>query len=459
MFEKARRTLVWWNIGVTVSLIAAIILAMYIAISNNLEQEINRDLTADAAAIIRSTRFVPTAQSGVPVSTILPTTTKQDDDDKDSKDDDKHEEGKLETSKNIQASLSAPFFFLVDEKGVVLENPAQINTPGLPDLTVLKQVLKGQAFYQDVKLADNSNIRLYSVPVALESGKIAGMVQVGKNLASYQNQLNNVLIITGLAAFVGLILAVAAAIFLTRHALIPLRLSMERQREFVADASHELRTPLSLIKANAEVALRDKKKTIDQSSEYLEDICLETDFLTRLVADLLTLAQSDMGKQVLKPEPVEMQRLAQEVVRNMQPLATAKKVELLFEETGYKGEIWLHGDPQRLRQLLIILLDNAIKYTSQGEIRLSLHPGHGRTMLLKVSDTGIGIPQDKLDRIFERFFRVDKARTRREGGFGLGLSIAQWIVQAHGGTLKASSEEGKGSTFTVTLPVLQPPRL
>jgi signal transduction histidine kinase len=101
-------------------------------------------------------------------------------------------------------------------------------------------------------------------------------------------------------------------------------------------------------------------------------------------------------------------------------------------------------------------LDNAIKYTAQGEIRLSLQPGHGRTVVLKVSDTGIGIPQDKLDRIFERFFRVDKARTRREGGFGLGLSIAQWIVQAHHGTLKANSEEGKGSTFTVTLPTLNP---
>ncbi|MEI7556488.1 HAMP domain-containing sensor histidine kinase [Candidatus Chlorohelix sp.] len=446
MFEKARRTLITWNVGVAISLIVVVVFTMYITISLNLQQEVNDNLRSNAENIIRSIRYVPPTPSGQ-----VPTTPSKSDesDDEHDKPTYKGDDGKM-VRENNRFIVSNAFYILVDTKGAITESSLVYTNKSLPDLTVLKSVLEGQTLYKELKV-DDASIRLYSAPVRLEGGRIVGMIQVGENLEPYKQQLNTILLIAGVVSLAGLALAVAAALILTRRALIPIKQSMERQREFVADASHELRTPLALIRANAEVALRSKNKNSEQNTELLEDITRETDYLSRLVTDLLTLARSDMEKAELKAEPVELVRLGRSLTREMQPLADARNLALNFD-CGDKAEIWVMGDPVRLRQLLLILLDNAIKYTPSGNVDLSVTLDKSHHAIIKVSDTGLGIPEDKLGMIFERFYRVDKSRTRREGGFGLGLSIARWIAQIHNGSIHATSKVGQGSVFSVSLP-------
>lgn len=457
MLKKAQLRLILWNVGVIVALLTAMVLALYFSISNTIEMDVNTDLTHSAKIILQATQYTSVPPTTGPLTppgagssqATLP--TKGDDD---TNKDNHSEDSSIQTDDNLRVSLASAFYLIVDTSGKLVENPRMINDPLLPDRSVLALVLQGQSLFRNIRLVNNLPIRLYSVPVRNTSGQIVGMLQVGKEMVGYEEQLNQALIITLIVALAGLGLAVAAAFLLTNRALVPVHQSFERQRHFVADASHELRTPLALIRANAEVALLSNNKPDDATGKLLKDICQEVDYLTRLVADLLTLARADDGNYIHKPEPVELEHLAQEIVRQMLPLATARNLALKLERPAAgQGEIWLEGDPVRLRQLLLILLDNAIKYTQNGEVRLILEGEPNRSAVIKVIDTGIGIPQDNLDMIFDRFYRVAKARSRSEGGFGLGLSIARWIVQVHRGTIEVTSQSGKGSTFVVTLPI------
>jgi signal transduction histidine kinase len=175
----------------------------------------------------------------------------------------------------------------------------------------------------------------------------------------------------------------------------------------------------------------------------------EAQRMTRLISDLLLLAQSDAGATMLKKETVELDTLMLEVYRQARVMTTGRNGDLRVT-LGHEDQALVEGDPDRLKQLLLNLVENAIKYTPSGEIQLAIRKQSGEVGF-SVSDTGLGIPSEDVPHIFERFYRVDKARTRAQGGTGLGLSIAQWIAQAHGGRIEVESELGKGSTFTVWL--------
>ena len=215
------------------------------------------------------------------------------------------------------------------------------------------------------------------------------------------------------------------------------------QQRFIADISHELRTPLTTIRGN--VDLMRRMDCLDRPS--LDAIQAESDRVIRLVGDLLLLAQTDAG-QTIRREKVELDTVMLEVFRQMRPLAEG--IELII---GEEDQAVILGDADRIKQLMLNLVDNAIKYTPQGgRVTLGLRRTE-REAVLTVADTGIGIPAEDLAHIFERFYRVDKARSRTAGGTGLGLSIVQWIAQAHGGRIDVQSEVGKGTTFTVRLPL------
>jgi two-component system, OmpR family, sensor kinase len=215
------------------------------------------------------------------------------------------------------------------------------------------------------------------------------------------------------------------------------------QQRFIADISHELRNPLTTIRGN--VDLMRRMNCVDLPS--LDAIQAESERMTRMVGDLLMLAQADAG-QPIRRERVELDTLVLQVYRQVRPLAEG--IELVI---GAEDQATILGDPDRIKQLLLNLVDNAIKYTPQGgQVTLSLQRVEGWAQL-SVADTGIGIPAQDLSHIFERFYRVDKARSRAAGGTGLGLSIVQWIVQAHGGKIDVQSEMGKGTTFIVWLPL------
>jgi two-component system OmpR family sensor kinase len=219
------------------------------------------------------------------------------------------------------------------------------------------------------------------------------------------------------------------------------------QQRFLADVSHELRTPLTVIKGN--VDLMRRMNTIDEES--LTSIDQEANRLTRMVGDLLLLAQAESGKLPLKLAPVELDTLLLEVYQEMHVLAHGR-LQLKITEID---QVQVNGDRDRLKQVLLNLIANAIQYTpAGGEIFLSLGK-IGEQARLIVRDTGPGIPMEDLPHIFERFYRTEKSRTRaKQPGFGLGLSIAYWIVDHHGGRIEVDSQEGKGTTFCIWLPLL-----
>jgi heavy metal sensor kinase len=221
----------------------------------------------------------------------------------------------------------------------------------------------------------------------------------------------------------------------------------QAQRRFLADVSHELRTPLTGIRGNVDL-IRQFGKADEES---LEAISSEVERMTRMVQDLLLLAQAETGKLPLAQEPVEMDTLMLEVYRQGKVLANDKMVLKI----GREDQARVIGDRDRLKQVILNLVANAIEHTPNGgEIRLDL-VCDGTNARLSVTDTGQGIPTEDLPHIFERFFRRDPSRTRRSGGgAGLGLSIAYWITRSHDGTIEVESKEEQGSIFTVVLPLL-----
>jgi two-component system phosphate regulon sensor histidine kinase PhoR len=229
-----------------------------------------------------------------------------------------------------------------------------------------------------------------------------------------------------------------------------LRRSDQVRKDFTANVSHELRTPLAAIKAFAETLREGAVEDAEHRAEFLLEIETNADRMTRLVDDLLTLSALDSGVRTPASESVDLMRLAAEVTATLKPLAVRKQLGLRLEP--FRDVPPVRGDRGQLKQVLTNLLDNAIKFTPEkGIVRLSAACAQGR-VTVAVQDTGIGIPAEDLPRIFERFYRVDKARSRELGGTGLGLAIVKHIVEAHGGGVSVESRPEEGSTFRFSLP-------
>jgi signal transduction histidine kinase len=251
--------------------------------------------------------------------------------------------------------------------------------------------------------------------------------------------------------------------------LARLQAAFERQRQFTADASHELRTPLTIVNLETSRALAAKRPP-QEYKRALRVIQSENEFMTRLVNNLLMLSRMDAGQTVLKMEELDLSDLALDVVERLAPIAKRNDVVL---STGDLPELKLFGDRQYLSQMITNLVENAIKYTQAPEKCVRIETGSRRAGQmdlgwLKVEDNGPGIPEESLPHLFDRFYQVDKARSRDSGngdndtkqesdqsGSGLGLSIVQWIVKAHRGDVFVQSEEGKGTTFEITLPLMR----
>lgn len=226
----------------------------------------------------------------------------------------------------------------------------------------------------------------------------------------------------------------------------------EQQQEFLADVTHELRTPLSYIQGYSQVLEENWVQDEAERKKYLALIVRESQRLQRLVSELtdLTGAQGEGMKVVLVR--TDFQKVVRETTAKMLPAAQEKGIELRIDR-GQQGPLFVIGDPDRLEQVLLNLLTNAIQYTSQGGRVLVRYEANGDDLQVRVQDTGIGIPARNLPHVFDRFYRVDKSRNRAKGGMGLGLSIVKGIVDRHGGQIWVGSEEGKGTTFFFTVPL------
>ncbi|PYX40696.1 MAG: two-component sensor histidine kinase [Acidobacteria bacterium] len=233
--------------------------------------------------------------------------------------------------------------------------------------------------------------------------------------------------------------------------LARIEVAFRRVTEFTADASHELRTPISLIRTEAELVLR-RSRGEQEYREALRHILLEAERTTSLIEELLALARADSGRQALNIQPIDLRGALKEVASGWRQVANVRGLQ--FSERILDAELRVLGDSAALRRVLDILLDNAFKYTPSpgGTVVLSAEEKDGAA-IISVRDNGMGIAESEQSRIFERFYRVDKARSREMGGAGLGLAIAQWIVLQHNGKILVESTLGAGSIFRVQLPL------
>ncbi len=241
-----------------------------------------------------------------------------------------------------------------------------------------------------------------------------------------------------------------AGTILVFHDLTRIKQLENVRKEFVANVSHELRTPLSLIKGYVETLIDGAKDDPAIALRFLQTIEKHADRLSFLIEDLLTISQLESGQIVLNQQPLELGEQVDQVIRDLHARAAERSITLVNE---VPSELLVNADGDRFQQVLFNLVDNAVKYGRQGgSVRLGARRMDGDRVEGWVADDGPGIPAEASERVFERFFRVDRARSRDAGGTGLGLSIVKHIVQSHGGEVRLQSETGKGCTFFYTLP-------
>lgn len=375
-----------------------------------------------------------------------------------------------------------------DVAGELAATSANLRGLSLPSLPPAgwERVLAGEVDVRTVAVG-GARLRLRSEAI-LSNGRPAAVLQVAASLRPVDEALNRLLIILLVGGALGLLLAMLGGAFLSRQALSPvvritetarriaatedlserlppprvpdelgqlsttlnamldrLQRLFQGQQRFIADVSHELRTPLTAIRGNLEVLQRGAQADPVLLQESLADISREVARLSRMVADLLALARAEAGMR-LERKPVELDSLLLEVYREARHLARGVEVRL-----GSEDQVQVLGDADRLKQLLLNLVDNGLQHTPPGgTVTLSLER-QGGWAVLSVVDTGRGIPPADLPHIFERYYRG--AGERRHSGMGLGLSIARWIAEEHGGKITVTSEVGRGSAFTVWLPL------
>ncbi|MBI5029315.1 MAG: HAMP domain-containing protein [Chloroflexi bacterium] len=358
--------------------------------------------------------------------------------------------------------------------------------------SALSQVSNGESIFSSMT-RDRAPLRMFVVPLTVR-GQVIAAVVVAESLQPVSDTLRQLAVLLVGGILVALILASAVGFVLAGTALAPIdritqtaksiansndlasrieeknkndevgRLAatfnemlgrieelFRAQQRFVADVSHELRSPLTAIRGNLDLLRRGAIDNIEERQTALAAVDSEASRMQRLVVDLLLLAQADAGVEIHK-QIVELDTLLLDVYRQVRLTAPSVKVIL-----GGEDQIQVAGDPDRLKQLFLNLMDNAVKYTpTGGQVTLSFgHDDNGDCAQVSVSDTGVGIPEQDLPKVFDRFYRVDKARSREKGGTGLGLSIAKWIVDQHGGKIDVASQLGKGTTFTVCLPLVK----
>jgi len=363
--------------------------------------------------------------------------------------------------------LAAIYTLPLDANGHVLSNTISSTLSIQPNQDALASALANGVDWRTVQLDSETRVRLltYRLPQVTTTQAAAGnahglqgapppgpaptFIQMGR-LLSYQDGVLQRLMM-GMLALGGasIFLLGFASWWLAGRSLKPAQEAWERQQHFVANASHELRAPLTLMRAGTEVALRTTSPEDQDQRALLEDVLHECDHMNRLVEDLLLLSRLDAGHVELERQPIKLDDMLADVQRQVGRIAGERGITLVAGKVDF--HLAAMGDPTRLRQVLLILLDNALQYTPPGGTIEITSLAHGRHVVLVVEDTGKGIAPEHMPHIFERFYRVEEARGEEGKGNGLGLSIAKGLVEAQGGHITITSKPGQGTRITITL--------
>ncbi|GMB02039.1 HAMP domain-containing sensor histidine kinase [Pelosinus sp. IPA-1] len=348
------------------------------------------------------------------------------------------------------------FFYILDAKGQLIK--ADQPVPILRE-SAYTQIMSWNPLEKTkvatVTLPNHETAVLIFAAHEVRRGEtLLATVYAGRDVTAYARVLIRSIITLMAVAFLFLFLAALIGYYLAGRVTIPMEESIARKKKFIADASHELRTPLSVLLTSIEAIEMDRDNTLSPFSLQIMSEAKDEFFrLKRLVNDLLTLARTDTGDIKLKKEKFSLTLITQQVLRSLKFTADEKNINVLLEGNE---SIELNADPERIYQLLFILIDNSIKYSlSDSDVSVHLEAmqnANGPFVKIIVVDNGPGIPAEFKEQIFQRFFRIDESRSRDVEGSGLGLSIAQWIVDAHQGEIYVNSEPGKGSEFIVLIP-------
>lgn len=366
------------------------------------------------------------------------------------------------------------FYYVVDSKGRLIFGDEVVRPLRSDLLSMLKgwRPLENEIRYETLsffefnrvqnkendKLIKKRSLQLLMTgrPIYVK-GQFVGVLYVGKNVTDNNYLFKKLLFLLVSLAVLFSGIAIFISYLMSKRSMIPIKRAYTKQNQFTADVSHELRTPLSVLLSSIDVLEMEVESGSEERDDYsrklISNMRDEVKRMTKMVGDLLTLARSDSNQIELMRETFDFCPHVQKIIQSFKPLAEEKGIKLHIHAPQ---TLIVNGDLERLKQLLYILLDNAIKYTTDGgEVNITISMkdwDHHPTLNIQVQDTGIGISQEDQKNIFDRFYRVDKARTRQMGGHGLGLAIAKWIVEAHKGSIQVSSKLGEGSTFTIKIP-------
>ena len=475
-FKSIRFRLTLWYVFILAILLVSFSSFLYFTLSGILHRSVDNKLKSLAALIA--------AESASPLSNF----------------------GLADEDQTLEASMKSKpigkFIQVLDESGQIGQKSDNLRNVQIPvSLNALRNASQGLITFETSRTFGNTPLRIVTLPV-IENSHIARIIQVASSLEDVENALNSLLLILVITVPSALMLASVGGQFLANKALNPvdhitqtarqitsqnlnqrikplkvrdeisrlvetfnemisrLDKSFHQMKQFSSDASHELKTPLTILKGEVEVALR-KERTIQEYEQTLRSNLEEINRMSTVVDDLLLLSKTDIEQLPLHRDNISLTKILNDVVVQVDILAQAKQVRVQLVNSD--GDMIILGDELRIRELLLNLIENGIKYTPEkGFVSVTLDTervpdestgGSIRFARITVSDTGIGIAKKDQEKIFDRFFRVDKARSREEGGSGLGLSICKWIVEAHQGRISVESELGKGSSFVVRLPI------
>lgn len=374
---------------------------------------------------------------------------------------------KGDISARMNMVLDHPYGYQDDFKGNMANIPAPGPTSFIPVYMVFVTE-DGMIVYQESNSSTlSSDLLKDAVEAALNSSNYAGVLKQfqirflkrytpeGIRLAFVEldyekSSIYSLLFLCTAVLTLALIAFFFITLFLSKWVLRPVEKAWMQQNQFVADASHELKTPLTVILANLNIILTHPNDTIQKQIKWIENTYAESERMKKLVDQLLFLAKSDAVQIPATFASFHLSDAAWSCLLPFESIAFEKKINIIEE---ISPNIWIYGNEEQLKQLMVILIDNACKYTSaQGTVRFRLYSEQNK-VFLKVSNTGDPIPPDDLEHIFERFYRSDKSRVYQNGGYGLGLTIAQTIVEKHHGKIQVFSTAEEGTIFSVSLPL------
>ncbi|HDR4561991.1 sensor histidine kinase [Bacillus cereus] len=327
------------------------------------------------------------------------------------------------SGKTVEIGIENPKFRLMFEENLEKFSPKKLGS--LQDIEVQGLYFRTYAFQENEKT-----------------------IQIVRDITAEEEMLNTLFLILVTGCSIGSLCAIGIGFFLAGRALVPIQNSWEKQQQFVSDASHELRTPLAVIQSKTDVLFQSPSATIEEKVMDISTISKECRRLSKLVSNLLLLARSDSNQIEMDKKTFGLDKLLEEIVEPYKEIASYQEKAMILK---VERDISFMGDRERIHQMMVILLDNAMKYTNEGgHIQIDCTQTSG-SIRIQVKDDGIGVKEDDIPKLFDRFYQGDKARSKSEGA-GLGLSIANWIVEKHYGKILVESKWGEGTCFEVILP-------